>query len=101
MAVASYRIKPTPYPLDAPTPMPATGVRDVGLPLAGQWYVGQGSFGLGTHAGRWSYDFHIVNHQLHASDPFLSDVTGSPGFSSLLEHAEQRHAAVAQALDGR
>jgi Peptidase family M23 len=57
--VASYFLRPTPYPLDAPLPLPRTHGRAVELPLMGKWYLGQGPFGPQTHEGIWAYDFWI------------------------------------------
>ncbi len=70
-AVASFRLVPTPYALD--TALPAAGTPVAVEPaLDGLWYVDQGGFGLGTHAGYWGYDFSIVDNALHPDVPYLS-----------------------------
>lgn len=71
-AAASYRLAAAPYPLDPD--LPPGGEDSVVLPppLDGKWYVGQGAFGLGTHAGYWGYDLSIVDGALHPDDPYES-----------------------------
>jgi hypothetical protein len=68
-AVASYRLVTTPYALDPPLPSGSEDPVAVRLPLSGSWYVGQGAFGLGSHAGTWGYDLHLVDNALHPDDP--------------------------------
>ncbi|MGH7290375.1 MAG: hypothetical protein ACREJT_04145, partial [Myxococcota bacterium] len=69
-AAASYRLVQTPYTLDAPLPAGAESATVIPPALDGLWYVGQGAFGLGTHAGTWGYDLSIVDDALHASIPY-------------------------------
>ncbi|MCZ6918574.1 MAG: peptidoglycan DD-metalloendopeptidase family protein [Gemmatimonadetes bacterium] len=59
-AAASFRLKPTPYPLDPPLPDDTTGPHPIELPVNDKWYVGQGAFGPWTH-NSWSYDLYIVD----------------------------------------
>jgi len=59
-AVASFRLVPTPYPLDPNLPAPGTPV-PIPPSLKDQVYVSQGSFGLGSHAGMWAYDLNQVD----------------------------------------
>jgi hypothetical protein len=73
-AVASYRLIPTPYTLDPPLPAGAEDPVRVRSPLAGRWYVGQGAFGLGSHAGYWGYDLNLVDNALHEDVPHPSTV---------------------------
>ncbi len=73
-AIGSYRLKATPYELDAALPVPdANSTPDpavvVGLPLDGIQFVGQGSGGLFSHAGVWGYDFFRTNNAGQFSDP--------------------------------
>jgi hypothetical protein len=72
-AVASYRLIPTPYALDPTLPAGAEDPVRVALPLAGRWYVGQGAFGLGSHAGYWGYDLNLVDNALHQDVPHPSN----------------------------
>ena len=67
-AVASYRLLPTPYPLDPPAePGPVV----ISPPLSGKWFVGQGGGnGVWGHGSSpFAYDFYTVDHSLHASNP--------------------------------
>ena len=68
--VASYRLVPTPYPLDSALPpggdSPALSVP---MPLDGLWYVVQGPFGIFSHAGYWGYDFSLVDIFMNPDSP--------------------------------
>ncbi|MGH0031226.1 MAG: M23 family metallopeptidase, partial [Myxococcota bacterium] len=69
-AVGSFRLVPTPYPLDPPLPAPPTDRVLAGFPLVGTWYLGQGSHGTGTHAAiPWAYDLHQTDNALVPEDP--------------------------------
>ena len=87
-AVASFRLVPTPYALDPPLPAPGTPV-PVPPALADQIYVGQGAFGLGSHAGYWAYDLNQVDALLHpdanSPSPNLADYYsfGKPVYAPL------------------
>jgi hypothetical protein len=64
-AVGSFRLIATPYTLDPAAPPGATQPFETRLPLLGNWYLGQGSHGVGTHAGiPWAYDWHRVDNAL-------------------------------------
>lgn len=71
-AAASFRLVSTPYALDPALPPGGGATVEIPSPLAGPWYVGQGAFGLFSHASTWAYDLHRVNAELHPSDPFES-----------------------------
>lgn len=71
-AVASYRLIPTPYPLDPSFPVPSEPPMAIDLPLQGKWYISAGALIGGTHAG-WSYDFCVVDHTLSSSRVRQSD----------------------------
>jgi len=71
-AAASFRLVATPYPLDPPLAPGGGATVEIPLPLAGAWYVGQGAFGLFSHASSFAYDLHRVNGELHPDDPFES-----------------------------
>jgi murein DD-endopeptidase MepM/ murein hydrolase activator NlpD len=80
-AVASYRLVPTPYALDPALPAGAEDARGIRSPLSGSWYVGQGAFGIGTHAGYWGYDLHLVDAALNPDAPHPGTVnTDFPSF---------------------
>lgn len=86
-SVASFRLVPTPYALD--TPLPAAGEPvPVAPSLEGQWYLGQGGFGLGSHAGYWGYDFSIVDNALHPDVPYPS-----PNLADFMSFAKPVRAA--------
>lgn len=89
-AAASFRLVPTPYVLDSTLPAGADAAVVVPQPLDGLWYVGQGPFGLGTHAGYWGYDFSIVDNTLHPDVPYLS-----PNLGDYMSFAEPVRAPVA------
>jgi hypothetical protein len=67
--VASYRIGPTPFALDAPRPALAGSALGMAMPLDGAWLVAQGPFTRGSHAGSWAYDFAKVDAELLEDDP--------------------------------
>jgi hypothetical protein len=67
--VASYRLAPTPFPLDPPRPVAAGPAVEIGMPLAGLWWIGQGPFTQGSHAGGWAWDLSRVDAELRESDP--------------------------------
>jgi murein DD-endopeptidase MepM/ murein hydrolase activator NlpD len=66
---ASYRLKPTPYPLDSPRPAPAGPALEMSMPLAGPWLISQGPFSQGSHTGAWAYDLGRVDAELLEDDP--------------------------------
>ena len=67
--VASYRLVPTPFPLDPPRPDPAGPAVEMAMPLDGLWWIGQGPFTRGSHAGGWAWDLSRVDAELLESDP--------------------------------
>jgi murein DD-endopeptidase MepM/ murein hydrolase activator NlpD len=71
-AAASFRLVSTPNALDPALPPGGGATVSIPSPLSGQWYVGQGAFGLFSHASTRAYDLHRVNAELHPSDPFES-----------------------------
>src|SRR5262249_35433496 len=89
-AVASFRLVPTPYTLDPPLPAQPGTLAAVPPPLAGTWYVGQGPFTDGSHAGLWAYDLFIVDSSLFpdANDP-------SPNLTDYPSFGQPVHAPVA------
>jgi murein DD-endopeptidase MepM/ murein hydrolase activator NlpD len=65
-AVASYRLIPTPYPLDPPFPVPSQAPLAIPLPMNGKWYIGSGPLapgGSGSHFG-WAIDLDMRDHTL-------------------------------------
>jgi len=75
----SYRLLPTPYPLDPPLQTvgisnPFVAPQAMDFPMDGQWFLGQGPDGLTTHAGAWAYDWVQINEFFERSDPPLSSV---------------------------
>ncbi len=68
-AVASFRLVPTPYALDPPLPPGGDTPFALPFPLAAQQYVGQGAFGLTSHASTWAYDLNQVTATLDPDDP--------------------------------
>ncbi len=68
-AVASFRLAPTPYVHDPPLPPGGDTPFALPLPLATQQYVGQGAFGLFTHATTWAYDLNQVTSTLDPDSP--------------------------------
>jgi hypothetical protein len=68
-AVASFRLVATPYTLDPPLPPGGDSETALPNPLPGLWYVGQGAFTHGTHAGYWGYDLHKTDNALHPESP--------------------------------
>jgi peptidase M23-like protein len=67
-AVASFRLLPTPFPLDPPPAKNVKAVRYIDLPVNGKWYVGHGPFGVTTHQDMFAYDFYIVDATGHPSN---------------------------------
>ncbi len=69
-AAGSYRLVATPYPLDTALPAGSENPVETRLPLAGIWYLGQGSHGFGSHSGiPWAYDLHRVDNALLPESP--------------------------------
>ncbi len=68
-AVGSFRLVTTPYALDPPLPPGGDAYTALPDPLPGLWYVGQGAFTHGTHAGYWGYDLHKTDNALHPESP--------------------------------
>lgn len=68
-AVASFRLVTTPYALDPPLPPGGDAYTALPDPLPGLWYVGQGAFTHGTHAGYWGYDLHQTDNALRPESP--------------------------------
>jgi murein DD-endopeptidase MepM/ murein hydrolase activator NlpD len=66
-AVASFRLLPTPFPLDPPPPKNLKAVKSIELPVNGKWFVGNGPFGIATHQDVFAYDLYIVDHTGHPS----------------------------------
>lgn len=69
VAVASYRLKPTPYPLDPARPGPGGAAAEMTMPLDDLWYVFQGAFTLGSHAGAWAYDLLQIDAEFLDDNP--------------------------------
>ncbi len=67
--VGSYRLVPTPYPLDPPRPAVAGPAVEIGMPLDGPWMIVQGPFTPGSHANAWAWDLSRIDAELHESDP--------------------------------
>ena len=64
-AIGSFRISATPYALDPPLPAGSENAHASGFPLDGEWYLGQGNHGVGTHQSiPWAYDWHRVDGSL-------------------------------------
>jgi hypothetical protein len=68
-AVGSFRLLPTPYTLDPALPPGGSTPFALPLPLAAQQYVGQGAFGLTSHASTWAYDLNQVTATLDPDAP--------------------------------
>jgi hypothetical protein len=67
--IGSYRLVPTPYPLDPPRPAVAGPAVEMGMPLDELWMIGQGPFTLGSHKDVWAWDLNRVDAELHESSP--------------------------------
>jgi hypothetical protein len=67
--VASFRLVPTPYSLDPALPSGGDAFTALPTPLNGLWYVGQGAFTHGTHAGIWAYDLYRTDDALDPERP--------------------------------
>jgi hypothetical protein len=67
--VGSFRLVPTPYPLDPPLPSGGDVFTSVPVPLNGLWYIGQGAMTHGTHQGIWAYDMYIADNELKPESP--------------------------------
>ncbi|MBI1742391.1 hypothetical protein HYR54_04905 [Candidatus Acetothermia bacterium] len=68
--VASYRLIPTPYPLDQPLPRSGTAPLAIELPLNGKWVIWQGAFTSlldASHHDIWAYDLVSVDQALAPS----------------------------------
>ncbi len=65
-AVASFRLEPM-ASLDAPLRRTTMATTLIPPPFRGRWFITQGAFGEYTHADQWSYDFEMVNEQLHSA----------------------------------
>ncbi|GEM_PF-2064739 len=77
VAVGSFRLAPTPYDLDPALPAGAVPAYRTGFPLLGDWYLGQGTGGTGSHgllSEPWAYDWHKVDHALEPETPERSGV---------------------------
>ena len=68
-AVGSFRLVTTPYALDPALPPGGNAYTALANPLPGLWYVGQGGFTHGTHAGYWGYDLHQTDNALRPESP--------------------------------
>ncbi len=72
-AAATYRLLPTPYPLDPDLPSGLPNAGDtplaLSLPLDGEWFLAQGADGTFSHNGCWCFDFIQVDSQFAPSDP--------------------------------
>lgn len=70
-AVASFRLVPTPYPLDPTLPAGSEDPVETPIPLEGLQYVVQGAMTRPgrSHADAWAYDLNRVDHSLFESDP--------------------------------
>jgi hypothetical protein len=69
-AVGSFRLVETPYTLDPAPPPGAESPFETDLPLTGDWYLGQGSHGVGSHAAiPWGFDWHRVDTALEPESP--------------------------------
>ncbi len=69
-AAGSFRLAATPYALDPPLPPGSGSPFETALPLHGEWYLGQGSHGVGTHQGiPWAWDWHRVDGSLLPESP--------------------------------
>jgi len=68
-AVGSFRLLPTPYPLDAPLPERPRPPIAMPLPVNGPWLVMQGSHGSFSHQGVWACDLVRVDAVGNCSQP--------------------------------
>jgi hypothetical protein len=69
-AAGSFRLIETPYTLDPAPPPGAENPFETDLPLSGDWYLGQGSHGVGSHAAiPWGFDWHRVDTALEPESP--------------------------------
>jgi hypothetical protein len=75
-AVGSFRLIATPYTLDPVLPEGGDTPFALPLPLAAQQYVGQGAFGLTSHATTWAYDLNQVTPELDPDQPSPSPNLG-------------------------
>ncbi|MEM7413667.1 MAG: M23 family metallopeptidase [Myxococcota bacterium] len=88
-SMGSFRLLPTPYPLDPPHPagLPNAGATpyQMPLPLQGEWLLGQGPGGSFTHSTSWAYDWTQLTPETFTSDPPLSpDNSDYPAFGQPL-----------------
>ena len=67
--VASFRLIPTPYPLDDPLPKRPAPPVDIRLPVKGQWFVSQGAMGSFSHRGQWACDLLVLDRSGYNSTP--------------------------------
>ena len=69
VVMGSYRLAPTPFPLDPPRPAVAGPAVEMGMPLEGPWIIGQGPLTQGSHVDAWAWDLNRVDAELHESNP--------------------------------